>query len=100
MAKRIYPKRQPRVGDKVVAMRSSSLGDFEKHYEYEIIKLGHGYVTVVGERMPIFKSQVTMPDGSYIVYEEVEAKKPKEIHVKHYKFLGIPLGKRTTKIYK
>jgi hypothetical protein len=98
--KKVYLNRSPKVGDMVESVSNP----FEKWehkvgYEYKITKLGNGYILATGERLPTGKEEVIISDGHYEVFEYQDIPKPKEIHVKTYKFLGIPFGKRTTYIY-
>ena len=100
MKEKVYVKRTPRIGDLVEAIaKPYDIGDQIVGYIYEIVRLGHGYIVVTSERLPNFKHEITIIDGCYSVIEYKDVPEPKETHVKIYKFLGIPFGKRVTYIY-
>ena len=100
MLKKVYLNRKPRVGDIVEAISNPfNHGDQIVGYEYEVLKLSHGYIVVTGDRMPAAKSELIIRDGCYQVIDYRPVQKPKEKHVKVYKFLGIPVGKRIVYVY-
>lgn len=98
--KKVYVERQPKVGDWVEATEKPfNVGDWQIGHEYQVIRLFDAFIVVIGDRMPYDKDKITIADGRYRVFEYQEVPEPKETHVKHYKFLGISFGKRTTYIY-
>lgn len=107
--KRIYHDRQPQVGDNVVTLRDSLVGDWKVNYEYIITRLGNGYVVGYNERLGYSSRKnggITITDGEYRIFEDIfyepeptKEEKLKETHEYTYRILGIPLFKRTLKIY-
>jgi hypothetical protein len=99
MKKKVYVDRTPKVGDIVEAISKPRTADHEIGYEYKILRLRSGYVVVTGERMTFRKTEINILDGHYRIVEYKDVPKPKETHIKVYKFLGIPFVKKTTYIY-
>lgn len=99
MFEKVYVDRQPRIGDLIEAT-SNPLGICDQivGYEYRIVDLYHGFVVATSDRLPRNK-KININDKYYEIVEYREIPEPKEKHVKVYKFLGIPFGKRTTYIY-
>jgi hypothetical protein len=100
LKRKVFLDRHPRIGDLVEATSNPfNIGDQKIGYEYIITSLGHGYICVRGDRMPAARNEILISDGNYKIIEYQDVPKPKETHVKKYKFLGIPFGTRTTYIY-
>lgn len=107
--KRVFHNRQPQVGDSVVTIRDSSIGDWKANYEYIITKLGNGYIVANSKRLGYSDRRnggVAISDGGYRIFEDVyyelepkKEEKLKETHEYTYRILGIPIFKRTLKIY-
>ncbi|WEG18585.1 hypothetical protein PQ478_08885 [Alkalihalophilus pseudofirmus] len=89
---RIYPDRHPRIGDNVVALRTSGIyhNKYIEGYEYTVVGLGNETIIVTGERMPSNSKELVILDGFYAIYEDVieEVKETilKETHEKVYCF--------------
>ena len=107
--KRIYHDRQPKVGDNIVTLRDSLIGDWYADYEYTVTKIGNGYVVGSSERLGYTDRKnggITITDGEYRIFEDIcykpeptKEEKLKETHEYTYKFLGFPLFKRVIHIY-
>jgi hypothetical protein len=100
MLEKVYLNRLAEVGDTVESVSNPfNHGDHIVGYQYEVIRVGHGYIVVTSDRLPSWKRDITIGDGMYQVIEYNEVPEPKETHVKEFKFLGITFGKRTTYVY-
>ncbi|MEI2465096.1 hypothetical protein [Niallia taxi] len=100
MKNKYYLHREVIVGDIVEATSNPfGVGDWIVGYHYSVVKLGHGYIVVTSDRLSKGKKEIVIDDGKYRVIECRLVKKPKETHVKVFKILGIPVGKKTTYIY-
>lgn len=107
--KRIYYDRQPQVGDNIVTLKDSVIGGWSADYEYIVVKLGNGYVVGYNDRLgfsDMKKGGVPIPDEQYRIFEDVyyelepkKEEKLKETHEYTYRVLGVPLFRRTLKIY-
>ncbi|PLR72242.1 hypothetical protein [Bacillus sp. UMB0728] len=97
---KVYLNRHAEIGDTVEAVSNPfNVGDHIVGYEYTVKRLGHGYVVVTSNRLPKHNNEIVISDDHYQVIEYKVVPEPKETHIKTYKFLGIPFGKRTTYIY-
>lgn len=107
--KRIYYDRQPKVGDNIITRKDSIIGGWKADYEYIVAKLGNGYVVAYNERLgysDMKNGGIEITDGEYRIFEDVnyepdptKVEKLKETHEYTYRILGVPMYKRTLKIY-
>jgi hypothetical protein len=100
LIEKVYLNRHAEVGDAVEDISNPfNYADHIVGYEYIVTKLGHGYIKVTSDRLPRHKKEILICDDHYQVIEYRTIPEPKETHIKTYKFLGIPFGKRNTYVY-
>lgn len=99
ITKRIYHDRQPRVGDKIVALRTNRYGDYSEGNELIITKMnwlsGAAAVFAYNTRT---QTEVCISDGFYRIYTDITYEKTGEQHVVKRLF-GIPFYRKTIDIY-
>lgn len=88
-----YRNRHAKIGETIITTSNPfNLGDWEKGYEYTVIKLKHGYIVVTSDRLPSYHKEITIPDNYYEVVELIEENDLEKRHLfKAYLLEWLPI---------
>lgn len=75
MLVKVYCEQLANIGDTIMATSNPfKTGNWIVGYEYEVVKLGHGYIVVTSDRLPNYKKEITISDKYYQVVKYVDEK--------------------------